>query len=386
MHTSVQAGVFCTKGEIMKSYGLILAGGGAKGAYQIGAWKALREMKIEIEAIAGVSIGAINGALIAQNDFEDSLDLWNHVQVSSGVNLSGELKDPSNLFSFSNFPQLVHEIIRNGGVDATPAKELISKHIDEEKVRDSGIPLGIMTIDLSTLKPVELFVEDMPQGELIDYLMASARVPGLNRQGPRDGSYLDGGVYDNAPIGILRKRGINRLIVVDISGIKGIGHKQEIACANVVYIRPFDVKELGESFEFDIPATERRIQMGYLDTKKAFGYLAGQFYYFSPREMKQMHAHYGYNAVDELERLALEYELPRLVVYTEKQFFKALKAKIEETDREFEEKTETSEKKGLFSGGKLQETSHLLLRKLSFYTKSKKYANAIKIMEDFSAS
>ena len=50
----------------MKPYGLILAGGGAKGAYQIGAWKAMRELDIEFEAKAGATIGAINEAMIAQ--------------------------------------------------------------------------------------------------------------------------------------------------------------------------------------------------------------------------------------------------------------------------------------------------------------------------------
>ena len=54
----------------MKPYGLILAGGGAKGAYQIGAWKAMRELNIEFEAIAGASVGAINGAMIAQGDLD----------------------------------------------------------------------------------------------------------------------------------------------------------------------------------------------------------------------------------------------------------------------------------------------------------------------------
>ena len=226
----------------MKPYGLILAGGGAKGAYQIGAWKAMRELDIVFEAIAGASIGAINGAMIAQEDFDDAYELWSNVEVSSGVNIQGELKDPKNLFSFSNFPKIAHEIIRNGGVDVTPAKELIAAHIDEKKVRASNIPLAIDTIDLDSLKPVEMFVDEMPEGELIDYLMASARVPGLNRQGPKDGKFLDGGVYDNTPIGILRKRGINRLIVVDISGIKGIGHKEALSCANIVYIRPFDAR------------------------------------------------------------------------------------------------------------------------------------------------
>ena len=58
----------------MNNYGLVLAGGGAKGAYQMGAWKALREMNISFDAIAGVSIGSINGALIAAGDFEKERD------------------------------------------------------------------------------------------------------------------------------------------------------------------------------------------------------------------------------------------------------------------------------------------------------------------------
>ena len=56
--------------DINKEYGLVLEGGGAKGAYQIGAWKALKEAGIRIKGIAGTSVGALNGALIAMDDFE----------------------------------------------------------------------------------------------------------------------------------------------------------------------------------------------------------------------------------------------------------------------------------------------------------------------------
>ena len=77
------------------------------------------------------------------------------------------------------------------------------------------------------MKPVELFVDDMPEGSMIDYIMASARFPGLNRQGPDDSQYLDGGVYDNAPLGILRRHGYHRLIVIDISSRKGMAHKED---------------------------------------------------------------------------------------------------------------------------------------------------------------
>ena len=47
-----------------KTYGLALEGGGAKGAYQIGAWKALREAGIRFSAVSGTSVGALNGAMI----------------------------------------------------------------------------------------------------------------------------------------------------------------------------------------------------------------------------------------------------------------------------------------------------------------------------------
>ncbi|MEG2396247.1 MAG: patatin-like phospholipase family protein [Oscillospiraceae bacterium] len=309
----------------MREYGLVLAGGGAKGAYQIGAWKALREMGITFSAITGVSIGAINGALIASGDFDKALELWSNVEVASGINIPFELKEPKNLFSISNLPQIFYEVIKNGGIDVTPAKELIAKYVDEKKVRNSGIPLGIVTFNLSGFKPVEMFVDEMPEGELVDYLMASARVPGLNRQGPGDDlTYLDGGIYDNAPIGILRDRGINKIIVIDISGIRGVGHKQDVSCANVVYIRPYEPKELGESFEFDKAETEKRLDMGYLDTRKAFGFLYGRQYYFSQKEYLSMQNHYGYKAVNDLERLAIFLLVPRVQAYTEKQFMRAV--------------------------------------------------------------
>ena len=50
--------------DLTKEYGIVLEGGGARGSYQIGAWKALREAGIKIRGIAGASVGALNGALI----------------------------------------------------------------------------------------------------------------------------------------------------------------------------------------------------------------------------------------------------------------------------------------------------------------------------------
>ena len=59
----------------MENISLVLSGGGARGAYQIGAWSALRELGLEsqINVITGSSIGAINGALMAQGDYDLAL-------------------------------------------------------------------------------------------------------------------------------------------------------------------------------------------------------------------------------------------------------------------------------------------------------------------------
>ena len=372
----------------MKPYGLILAGGGAKGAYQIGAWRALRELGITFEAIAGVSIGAINGALIAQGDYDRAVELWSNAEVTSGIHIEAELHDSENLFSFSNLPQIFMEIIRNGGVDVTPARNLIAEYIDEEKVRNSGIPLGLVTFQLSSMKPVEVFLDEIQDGLLVDYLMLSARVPGLHNQSPDGAKYLDGGIYDNAPIGMLRDRGINRFVVVDISGMKGVGHKDDFSCAEFVYIRPNDPKELGEAFEFDSSMNDMRMQMGYLDTKKAFGLLSGNRYYFRPKEYKLMQEKYGYRVLNELEEYAAECGLERLTVYTHRQFMRALltahDAETQEKENEPEGELEEITRSLLKAAQPLLEKApEELVRKIRRKKRKKPYADAIAALESF---
>lgn len=58
--------IFALGRRVNMEYGLVLAGGGVRGAYQIGVWKALKELKIKVSAVSGVSIGAVNGALFVQ--------------------------------------------------------------------------------------------------------------------------------------------------------------------------------------------------------------------------------------------------------------------------------------------------------------------------------
>ncbi len=356
----------------MKKYGLVLAGGGAKGAYQLGAWQAMKELGIKFSAVVGVSIGSINGALIAADSFDEAKTLWESVSVDKGVKITEELRDPENLFSFRNFPALFKEIVRNGGIDASPTKELIAPFINEDKVRKSDVKFGMATFHLSEFTPLEIFIDKIPEGHLVDYLLASSKVPGVSKIGPEGERYLDGGVYDNAPMNMLIRNGYNRMIVVDISSMKGIGHKNDITCAEMIYIRPYDVEDLGAAFDFSEEMLGKRMKMGYLDARKAFGYLSGIRFYFEGDTMREMAEEYGSDAYEELEELASELGIERFKVYTKDEFLFALKKRFDEYKAE-EEAKETAEEPKFYDN---------ILKKITRFKSEKDYSQAFAVLDN----
>ncbi len=329
----------------MSNYGLVLAGGGAKGAYQIGAWKALREMNITFNAIAGVSIGSINGALIAQGDFEKATEMWQSISIDKGVKITEALPDPENLFSKKNWGALFKEVIRRGGIDASPAEGYIKTYIDENKIRENKIPLGIITVQLNQkASGLELFIDDIPEGELIDYLMASSSIPLVTNIGPEGEKFLDGGVYDNTPVMTLKKRGYNKLIVIDIANIKGVAHNLDFSNSQVVYIKPYDTDDLGAAFDFDSELNKKRMQLGYLDAKKAFGELSGNIYHFLPATFRELTAKYGVDEIYQLELFAHRLGLSKCEIYSEETFLLSLKTAYEKEKAELEAKEEAKNK------------------------------------------
>ena len=68
--------------DTSKEYGLVLEGGGAKGAYQIGAWRALRENGVKITGVSGTSVGALNGGMICMDDVDHAYEIWENISYS----------------------------------------------------------------------------------------------------------------------------------------------------------------------------------------------------------------------------------------------------------------------------------------------------------------
>lgn len=329
----------------MNSYGLVLAGGGAKGAYQIGAWKALKEMGITFSAIAGTSIGSINGALIAADDYEKAREMWLNISIDKGLRINEELPEPENLFSKKNWSTLFKEVIKNGGLDASPAAEFISQYVDEKKVRDNGIPFFAIAVQMTQgVTPREIGIDEIPEGKLTDYLMASSNIPLAVGIGPEGEKFLDGGAYDNIPIMTLKKRGFNRIIILDISNLKGLGHTMNTINSQVVHIKPYSTDMLGGFMDLDAEAVEKRIQLGYYDAKKAFSHLLGNIYYFLPETFRVMVKSYGADTVVNLEKFAFFLSVDPYRIYTEKEFITAVKQAYEAELQRLREEAEAQEK------------------------------------------
>ncbi len=266
-----------------KRYGLVFEGGGTRGAYEVGVWKALKELDIHIDAVVGTSIGAINGALFVQNDLDKALEIWNNIRYSKIINiedrlmLSLESNQLRNL-NFSDALKAFGDIIKNRGLDISPLKKLLEEVIDEKVIRESKIDYGLTTFNLSDMRPEELMVDDIEPNRLTGYVLASAYLPAFRSERIFGKRFLDGAFHNVAPISMLVKKGYKDIIVVRIHGV-GIEQTYDDTDVNVIEIKTQE--DLGGVLEFDIERIKKNIQLGYFDTRRIFENGRGQKYYIS---------------------------------------------------------------------------------------------------------
>ncbi len=271
-------------------YGLVLEGGGAKGAYHVGAFKALRELGIEIGGIAGTSIGAINGAMMVQGDYDLLEKVWYSINSYELFDIDEKaIKDLRKLnLQEINFSYLLHqsrEILNNRGLDTSRIRELFDTYIDEDAVRNSNVDFGIVTVDLTDKKPLELYKEDIPKGKLIDFLIASANLPAFRIEEMDGKKYLDGGFYNNLPIGLLYKKGYKDIIAVRTMAM-GVVRRVREKDIKITYVQPAEGSLGGMlgALDFNREKADQLIKLGYYDTMKVFKKLKGFKYYCIPHE------------------------------------------------------------------------------------------------------
>ncbi len=173
--------------------GLALGGGAVLGAAHVGVLKAFIESEIEIQALAGSSIGALIATLYAFGTDPDEIAAlakeMNWLDVSS--------------FTFSKLGLLSNDKIG----------KLIRDKVGNKNIEDSPIPLAMIATNISSGGHVIL-----NKGPLHQAVMASTCVPGLFKPVEIDGRLLvDGGLVENVPVSPLEKMGCRTIVGVDLN-------------------------------------------------------------------------------------------------------------------------------------------------------------------------
>ena len=253
---------------------LVFSGGGAKGSYQIGVWKALRKLHIKIDIVTGCSIGSINAALFAENKYHIAKKMWLKITTDDLFT-----KDETKVF-------------KTLGLKFDKAKEYLDRLIDEPKIRKSKIDYGLVTFNYKKRTPKILTKQEIPEGKLVDYILASSTFyPFIEKKKIDDDYYIDGGFYDNMPINLAVDMGATEVIAIDL---KNIGIKRKTKNKEIpVTVIEYNLNDYG-TLIFTKEKAKERITLGYNDTMKKFNKLDGNTYTFKYNSLSK-----NYNKIKE---------------------------------------------------------------------------------------
>ena len=344
--------------DTSKTYAIALEGGGAKGAYQVGAWRALEDAGIRYNAVSGTSVGALNGAMMAMRDLPNAEKLWKDIRFSQVMNVDDETMDRIMKLDFENFDQVknalrtIRDIVKAGGVDVEPLRNLLAEWVDEEKIRQSGVAFFLPTYSLTDREALEVVAGELPEGELAGMLLASAYFPAFKQEQISGKNYTDGGFVDSVPITPLIKRGYKDLIVIRLNSI-GVERRVKIPKdTTVTTISP--TQDLGSMMNFSSEQSAVNMALGYYDAQKVLYGLVGDTYYidrtlaekeayellvpllsYSAASLRQVNEEIIPKLCDKLrikgdyyelfltvmERLALTCSLPPFRIRTDKEFY-----------------------------------------------------------------
>lgn len=236
--------------------GIAFEGGGGKGAYQVGAWKALRELGIEkyVMAVSGTSVGALNAALFYMGSLSVAEELWRSITDED------------------IFYEKEHDVFENG--DCIFSQHKLAELIDiaiRGTSKSEACKTCYVTCRYRDRSEYRYFKwSDFYDNELRrKVLLASAAIPVVFESINIDGEwFIDGGANgDNIPVRPLEREELDLIIVIHLSNKPAV-----ITSFGGTVIEVFPSEDLGGfivgTMDFKPESIEKRIQMGYEDTKR----------------------------------------------------------------------------------------------------------------------
>ncbi len=194
--------------------GLALGGGAAKGVAHIGVLKALEDANIEVDYIAGTSVGAMIAALYA---------------FKVDVETIGSLARRLTMSKVTSF-----KLNKTGFFSTESLRELMLEYVGDVAIEDATIPLSIVATDINSGEEIIL-----TSGSVVDAVCASAAIPGIYIPVEINGRTLvDGGLVQNVPIEALQTAGAGVTIA---SHLNSVSHYQEISHVLDVMRNAFEI-------------------------------------------------------------------------------------------------------------------------------------------------
>ena len=256
--------------------GLVLPGGGGKGAYQIGVFKALEELGIKkhIKYVSGTSIGSLNSLLFMQGDLIIAEEVWKNISSEKILPTDNiDLMKRGLMLSFGaknlNFiKKHMPSALQSGNLSREGLLEISDKYLNSEKMCSSGIVNYATCTDIESLK-AEYFKYDVNNIEEVKKIfLATSALPAIYEPEEINGKYyIDGGLVNNIPIQPLYGEGCDIIIVAHLSKDFPV-NKSEYPNTKIIEIFPSYMEEgvLKGTLNFSKETLNSRIVRGYKDT------------------------------------------------------------------------------------------------------------------------
>lgn len=256
--------------------GLVLAGGGAKGAYQIGALKAIRALKIEryIQVVSGTSIGALNAMLFLQGDLEKAEELW--VNISKEKILPSDTKDlvargiliTLGAKNINFVKKYMPKALEAGNISRSGLLDIMNEYLDLNKVLDSGKICYATCTEIPDLVPKYFKINEYNIETIKSILLATSALPMIyDSEEVESNKYLDGGMVDNTPIQPVYGENCDIIIVIHLIKEANI-NRSLYPNTKFIDIIPKSMEESGVDgiLDFTTDRIVKRIKQGYEDT------------------------------------------------------------------------------------------------------------------------
>lgn len=265
----------------MDKLGIVLDGGGGRGAYQIGVWKYLKESKLynSISAISGTSVGGLNSCLFALDEYNLAETIWTQKIQDKIVSIDIDIKEICSKialqFGIQNFVPVASIISfftmlsTRGYFSRKGLIEIIDEYIDLNELSKMEFPIYATCVELPLFETRYFKLNGYDTETIKKILLATSAIPIIFPKEEIEGKYYyDGGIKDNSPITPLYEEGCTDIIVIHLKADEILKDRRE--GVNIYEICPQE--DLGNFFkgtlDFSTEGAYRRIEQGYRDAKE----------------------------------------------------------------------------------------------------------------------